>query len=178
MCIQIDRELGAVLNRDRNSPNIGEWVGGFFSDQDPTPQFVIQLGRAWKPDSIASPECLRTLPPKYPVYLVGDQSRSLIPDQSEALHFAAKRWTGLLRLVRVVEVGKVRKGGSLAYYGIVGKLHFDPGLWKWRTNIPLMMYSAKAEKEILVGRKQLKTPILEKWRHELNVNFQIDWKKL
>ena len=67
----------------------------------------------------------------------------------------------------------------MVYYGAVGHLpDFDPVLWKWRTNQPLMMYSAKAGKEVLNERTQLKTPIAEKWREEYTLNFQLDWKKL
>lgn len=162
MCSTIQQDLGSILVREVNPPNIGDWLGGFSTDHEQDPEFVIRIGRSWKPDNISSPDCLRTIPPKYPVYSIGLQSRNLISDQADMLHMVARNWNGLLKLVRVVETRKSQAGSSWAYYGIVGQLpHFDPQLWKWRNNLPLMMYSAKVGKEILMGRQQLRTPISE-----------------
>ena len=61
------------------------------------------------------------------------------------------------------------------YYGVVGRLAgFDPAIWRWRNNAPLMMYIAKVGRELLADRRQLKTSIAEKWKHEQAIRFHLN----
>ena len=89
-------------------------------------------------------------------------------------------WTGTLKLVWVAEVEQngPRKATSAVYYGIVGELEsFDPQLWRWKNGKLFAMYSAKTRREIIGNRNSLKKPVAEKWRHEMDLNFQLKWKE-
>ncbi|KAG0572120.1 hypothetical protein KC19_VG070000 [Ceratodon purpureus] len=56
------QEFSSALARNMTAPILGEWIGGFVTDLDADPAFVIQAGRAWLPTNISMADCLRLIP--------------------------------------------------------------------------------------------------------------------
>jgi hypothetical protein len=176
---KVQHQFRSKLAKDSRITAPGTWVGGYKQLQDDEPAFLIEVSKSWNPGNISTPSCLHHLPSGYPIYTVGQQSKTLIQDRTRNLEHIARVWQGPISIARVVQVDKSVKKQSLVYYGVVGKLpNLDPLLWRWKNGLPLMMYSAKVGKELLSERSQLKSPIAAKWRHETVINFQLDWKEI
>ncbi|KAG0571998.1 hypothetical protein KC19_VG060400 [Ceratodon purpureus] len=162
-------QYGNQLRRSDQETPPETWLGGYSLDDDNDPKFLIKTCKNWLPSPIGRPFRLSNVPSRYPVYRVGSQSRSVIPDTSENFLNLVRTWTGPLKQARVMEVDKHNSARKilLVYYGRVGRLsHFDPMHWKWKNDMGFTMYNAKIGRELLSDKFTLQKPIVEKWRHE------------
>ena len=180
LCENLKGQFGTQLNTDRKIFTQDTWFGGFTSNDQSEPAFLIRNCRTWGPSSTEDIRTLHTIPWGYSIFWVGQQSRNLILDQSGHLYRKVKSWSGILKAARVapVERNSPYKSSSAVYYGVVGELeNFDPQVWKWKNGKEFSMYSAKTGRDLVGNRTSLKKPVAHKWRHEMEMNFQLKWKE-
>lgn len=163
-----------LTTRDTN-PKEGEFIGVFEGEISGTPELVLHAREGFWP-VISQEQHEVRLSRSADCFLIGSTGRLRPrPESSEIIRLPGRR-TARVRVVTAAASRAKSAPPARWFAGIVARLNFDPGRWRWRKKGPLCDFSVKKGRELLRPVQELSRSIPEKWHGTLPSSYKPDWR--
>lgn len=174
----IPPEWEAMFQSSRSQAILGEWIGVFPGALTDEPSVLFQTIPECRPP--LSETAIRIdIPTSCPKFMVGTQSRGLIPldgpshSMTEYYGSTARVW-----VISTPSTSKPRAYRRHKYLAPISRLTFDPGRWQWQNGAAFFAYSAVQGRKLCRPRQELSLPISEKWIGLVPANFSPNWQEV
>lgn len=157
----------------------GEWIGWYPEEDGLLPLTIVKI-QDFGVMRIGAPP--QTWPGRFDghSFVVLPSARILQAHDPKSLMLRDAARTGSFHRVRVVPIQcGPKKTEVFMFYGRVDQIRWDPLKYEWNDgliNVPLMSYSAKLGRKLLMNDHRVPNLVVRKWGGALPDDFRLRWK--